>query len=108
MKSLAEMIASHMKDDFRNVFLSGNLRDTIYTEPTPGGYNVYVPAERYDLTKWSKDGVVVYLGEGSYAQQVNKTGGFSGRHKGYVDRGIENAINQWAMINGYKVRVTYE
>ena len=56
------------------------------------------------LEKWEKEGVIVpYEKGGSYASQVDKTGGFSGKHKGYVDKCIDLAISQWLTkyrING--------
>lgn len=108
MKDLAETIAKHIKSDFDIIFLSGNLKATTIVEPNPNGFNIVIPAERYDLKRWNKEGVVVYLGVGSYAQAVDKYGGFSGKHKRYIERSIEKSIHEWATRNRLKVRVRYE
>lgn len=107
-KKLADAIARNVKKDFETYFLSGNLKNTLNVEPTRNGYRVNIPAERYDFKKWNKEGVIVYLGTGSYASAVDKGGGFSGRHKKYVSRSIETSIHEWAIKNRLKVRVRYE
>ena len=56
--------------------------------------------------RFRKEGAIVYTGKGSYAEAVNKKGGFSGSHKNYVERAIELAIFTWMKSNGIKGRIT--
>ncbi len=106
--NLAEIIHDQLEEEFAEVFLSGNLRDTAKIGVTPNGAMVEIPAKMYDLMQFRKEGVIIYTGEGSYAQQVDITGGFSGLHKGYIDKRIERAIAWWARKNNLNVRVRYE
>lgn len=106
---LAELIVDAIKNDFEYVHLSGNLMDTIevysdfytYTDPKTGKTinqeKIYVdiPAPTYDRKLFYKTGAVVYNGKGSYASTVNRTGGFSKKHKDYAERAIQVAISIW-------------
>lgn len=95
IQDLALMIMNEIKVDFEQVFLSGNLRDTLYVEPTENGVNIVINAEMYDLLQYKKKGVIIYTGEGSYASEVDKVGGFSFKHKDYINRAIQSGISQW-------------
>jgi hypothetical protein len=106
---LAELIFEYIDLNFDQVHLSGNLTSTmnIYTEiqqdldPETGEtiasekIIIDIPAPRYSIPKYLKTGVIVYNGKGSYANVVNKYGGFTGVHKNYVENAIELAISQW-------------
>lgn len=97
-KVLAELIARNLKKNFEVIHLSGNLADTIFIEETLEGYKVHIPAQMYDLKEWNKSKVIIYTDEGSYAQKVNITGGFSKLHKHYVEQSIFEAIDEWKHI----------
>ena len=103
-KDLVKLIVENFKKEFFTVHFTGNLMDTIEIHQTEDGIAVEIPAMRYSFEKWEKEGVIVpYEKGGSYASQVDKTGGFSGKHKGYVDKCIDLAISQWLTkyhING--------
>lgn len=102
-RRLADMIAGRIADNFATVYLSGNLANTIRVEEGKDGLRVIVPAVRYDLQEYMKNKVIVYLeGQGSYAEAVNKRGGFSKKHKGYVEKAIEEGITQWLTSLGIK------
>lgn len=96
IQKLTDYIIENIKADFEVVHLSGNLRDTIVVSKTANGFSIEIPAQIYNLPLFRKEGVVVYTGVGSYAQEVNKTGGFSHKHIGYVELAIYNAIERWA------------
>lgn len=110
-ESLNKSIVKNVKENFRKVYLTHNLANTINTEiekstsalyifdqvavgtPPLKLLTIHIPAVRYDLDKWFNDHVVVHTPEkGSYAQEVNVQGGFSGLHKGYVEQAIISAI----------------
>lgn len=124
IRELANDIANYCKEDFSDIFLSGNLRDTIIVQRISNkNFQVEIPAQVYDLTLFKKKGIIVYGGGvhkkntryktlshiGSYAVEVNdETGGFSGKHKGFVDRAIDKAIDEFKMkqrSKGFKVEV---
>lgn len=102
---LAEMIKAALKRDFAVYHYSGNLADTINIKKVKGKVVVEIPAEIYDLGLYNRTGAIVYTGEGSYAQDVNEQGGFSGRHTNYVERSIAAAIKKWVAYYGIKARI---
>lgn len=103
---MQETISKYIKKDFAKVFLSGNLKNTIWVESVselPSRTNArhlkihitHIPAVRYDLDRYRKEGVVAHTPEkGSYAQEVNAQGGFSKKHANYAERAIISAINE--------------
>ena len=95
LQDLALMIQEHIINGFKEKHLTMNLMNTIQVRKTDRGFEVDIPAELYDLKKWNEEKVVVYTGEGSYAQRVDVTGGFSKKHKAYVEYAIEESINAW-------------
>ena len=95
LKILADLIAKYIREDFEEIHLSGNLMDTIMVTRTTLGFDIDIPAFLYDINTYRKKGVIVYEQSGSYAQEVNITGGFSGKHVNYVERAIEKAIKEW-------------
>lgn len=101
---LAELIKKYIKEDFEDVHLSGNLMDTITVSYDSGKYYVEVPAKIYDVDLFLRDKVIVYTGEGSYAQDVNETGGLSGKHTNYVDKAIISAVDEWIKTNNLNVK----
>ena len=103
VQELAELIRAYIRANFETVHLSGNLMDTITVEKTADGFTVEIPAEIYDLKRWKKEKAIVYTGEGSYAEKVNQTGGFSGKHANYVEDEIEIAIIDWGRDNNMQL-----
>lgn len=95
---LALEIKRFIEDDFSEIFLSGNLADTLKVGVL-NNTTVYVdiPARMYDIEKFRQDKVVVYnKGDKSYADEVDRYGGFSGEHVNYVERAINNALESWS------------
>ena len=103
---LARMIADKVREDFLEVHLSGNLMNTISTyHDGAGDFVVSVPALKYDLDLYRKKGVTVTLpGKGSYASEVDKSGGFSGKHKNYAERAVFSGIEEWMAKCGFEGR----
>lgn len=99
---LALFVMMGVLNNFEMVHLSGNLKDTMYIETRGQSIALHIPAERYDIKKYLNEGVVVYTGDGSYACEVNVSGGFSGWHRNYLERSLEGAIFQWIEWVGLK------
>ena len=113
---LAELIFEAVSTDFEYVHLAQNLVATMniyseivtYVDPdseekvTIDKVVLDMPAPRYSISTYLRTGAVVYTGRGSYANTVNKHGGFSKKHKNYVERAISVAINRWLMEYGLK------
>ena len=57
-KLLADIIVKNIREEFQAKHLSGNLADTIRVEKYSGsdgvGYNIFIPAETYDIKEFSK------------------------------------------------------
>lgn len=93
---LTEKIVNKIQANFEEIHLSKNLVNTIEVRRTTFGFEIDIPAEIYDIGKWKKEKVIVYTNQGSYAQQVDVDGGFSGQHINYVENAIQEAISEWA------------
>ena len=103
---LAKCIEEAFKEEFLLSHLSKNLIDTMKIEVVGNNVEIDIPAMKYNITKFKKNGVIQYYYRGSYAQQINETGGFSGKHKDYIDRCIEKGIQKWLAQRGKSGRVS--
>lgn len=108
IRRLGELIAGNVRENFEKVHLSGNLMDGISVFKSGNGVSVSIPAVRYDIGRFRKERVIVLRpAEGSYAEEVNRTGGFSGFHVGYVEDAIRKGIIQWCSSLGIKCKEEY-
>ena len=105
LQKLAEKIKEKIRNDFKDVHLSQNLMNTISVSSTPTGFLIDIPAEIYDLAKYYKEGVIIYTGAGSYAEDVDINGGFSGKHKDYIERAILESVSEWVAENELRSKV---
>ena len=101
---LAELIRKYIEKEFEYIHVTHNLVDTIQLIPSENGFYIDIPAEMYDLKEWYEKGLIIYTGEGSYAQAVNELGGFSRTHTGYVEYCIKLAISDFLKQKGYRVK----
>ena len=93
---LALIIEKNLKAEFEILHFSRNLMNTIkVSKNSEGNWEVDIPADLYNLKQFKKKGVIIKTYKGSYAERINQTGGFSGKHKGYVEKVIEKSIKQW-------------
>ena len=92
---LKNLIIKEFEKEFEKIHLSHNLVDTIKVEEMTDGYYIDIPADIYDLTWYTHRNIIVYTGEGSYADEVDISGGFSGTHTNYVDNCIAKAMKKW-------------
>ena len=104
LQDLALMIKEHIINGFTIKHLSTNLMNTIVVRKSEKGFEVDIPAELYDLKVWNKDKAIVYTGEGSYAQRVDVTGGFSRTHKAYVEYAINDSIKKWVQKHNLNMK----
>lgn len=106
-QELAMIIVELIKQEFKIKHLSMNLVNTIKIyKNDAGNVVVEIPAEMYNISKFKKDGSIIYTNKGSYAEEVNRSGGFSGSHTGYIEKCIANGIKIWMSRNGIKGRVS--
>lgn len=104
-----------LQEEFEYKFFSGNLKNTISLTENPSiigdaeegenkvqvlgsnNYTINIVARAYDFNVFKNTGQIVHNSKfpGSYADQVDITGGFSGSHKNYVERCIKKGIEKW-------------
>ena len=101
---LVQLIKEYIEKEFEYIHVTHNLVDTIQITPSENGFYLDIPAEMYDLREWYEKGLIIYTGEGSYAQAVNELGGFSRTHTGYVEYCIKLAIQEWMKQKGYRAK----
>lgn len=93
-RQLAQAIRQNIYQDFAERHVTGNLMNTIEVIYGEDEVRVRVPAVRYDQKEWSKSKAIILLPhEGSYANQVDVTGGWSRTHQNYADMAITSALN---------------
>ena len=110
--NFAVNVREFIEEDFAITYLSGNLRDTtkVY-KVNNNSFVVHIPAKVYNINLYRKKGIIVYgdnahktnyskdlksykpLHQGSYAEAVNTSGGFSKKHKNYVERALDKALS---------------
>lgn len=101
---LANLIKEEIEAEFEYLHLTHNLVDTMKIIPSENGYYIDIPADMYDINAWYEKGLILYTGEGSYAQEVNISGGFSTKHKGFIEDCIKSAIQDFIRIKKLKVK----
>ena len=106
LTDLANLIVKYIQDNFKTVHLSGNLYSTIVIRQEDDKIIVEIPAQKYDVGLYRREKKLVYTSTGSYASEVDKTGGFSGKHKDYVDKSIDKAVSDWLKQNNINGKVT--
>lgn len=105
-EDLANYILDEIREEFSMVHLSGNLSRSLKVYKNGENWVVEIPAIMYDFKTYFSKGVIVpYNGDDSYAQLINKTGGFSKKHKNYVERCINSGIQKWLSSLNKKGRV---
>ena len=98
MKLLAMLVEDEIKKEFSTYYLSGNLKNSVKIEKNQSnGYNITIAAPRYDIREYKRTGTKIPK-PGSYAADVDKTGGFSKMHKGYAEKCVERALTRWEAL----------
>lgn len=95
---------------------SGNLKNTMYITETPTGYELHIPAPRYNQKLFREKGVIKYTYRGSYASEVDIEGSsywlnhkkyLTGNHKDYADIAVEKSINAFVKSKIPNAKVKY-
>ena len=116
LEKLANLIVQKLKEEFSIKHLSRNLINTIQVENIGDEIKIYIPAKTYNMLLYQTQGVIVHTSNGSYASRLDETGSefytypqgtrkgakriAPHNHKGYIDRVINQAINEWASSVG--------
>ena len=103
---LANKIVEKIMQDFQLVHLSTNLMSTIEVRVVGNNVEIEIPANIYDVEKYLNEGVLIFTGEGSYASDVDTYGGFSGKHKDYLERSAREGAQEYFRIKGKEVKVS--
>ena len=106
---LAMIIKKNLKAEFENVHFSKNLMNTIkVSKNSDGNWEVDIPADLYNLKQFKKKGLIIKTYKGSYAERINQTGGFAGKHKGYIETIIAKSVKEWLASMGKHGKVSEE
>ncbi len=93
---------------FNSPFLSGNMRAHIEMKvKNDNEVEIVIEAPPYDLNEFMNNPFhpIIYIGGDDYAYEVNyKTGGFSGKHKNWVESNTIMACEAVAALYGGEVR----
>ena len=92
LEKLASIIVLKLQEEFAIKHLSKNLINTIKVEHLGDQINIVIPAQIYDIGEYKSKKVIKYTGKGSYASDLDEN---SENHKGYINRVIDSAINEW-------------
>ena len=116
LELLATTIVNKLKEEFATKHMSLNLVKTIKIEKLSDEIKIYIPAQTYNMLLFQTKGVVVHTSHGSYASRLDEEGSkfysykngkragskliVRGNHKGYIDKVIKKAIDEWSSIIG--------
>lgn len=106
---LAQAIVTELEKEFEEIYLSGNLVNTIQINANGENLEIEIPATVYDMALWKRKHVIVYknLNE-SYATEVEEKGGFSHRHINFVEKAVSKAISKWTKEINKKCEIKEE
>ena len=100
---LANCIVDAIKDEFKQVHLSGNLVKTMKIIVQGNSVLIDIPARKYNMKQFKETGIIKYYNRGSYANIINDFG----EHRGWVERCIKFGISKWLAQQGKQGKVTY-
>lgn len=117
LELLARIIVEKLREEFSVKHLSGNLINTIKVESLGDEIKINIPAQTYNMLLYQSKGVVVHTSHGSYASKLDEEGSSfmiypndtrsdsfrinPRNHKGYINKVINQAIQEWkGMVNG--------
>ena len=116
LELLSNIILRKLREEFSVKHLSGNLINTIQIEKSADEIKISIPAQTYNMLLYQEKGVVVHTSHGSYASKIDEEGSsfmvypndgrkgayrvYPRNHKGYVDKVINSAIQEWTSLIG--------
>lgn len=109
LRKLAMMFEANIKEEFSSQHLSGNLVNSIEVIEGEDYFQIIIPARIYNFYRFSKSGVIVPRGTGSYASKLDTQGSEfvlypekGGRifkkphnHIGYVNKVVDKSLDDW-------------
>ena len=111
LELLSNIIIRRLKEEFSIKKLSGNLINTITVEQGENDIKINIPAQTYNMLLYQSKGVVVHTSHGSYASKLDEEGSEfyvypegtrkgsrlikPHNHKGYINKVINEAIQEW-------------
>ena len=105
-QELAEFIVREFEEEFRYVYFTHQLVDSIHVNTFNNIVEIEINPQIYDVYAAKKYGVIK-PGKipGSYASDVDISGGFSGKHKGYIERCINKGVQKWLQYKNLQAKV---
>lgn len=116
LELLARTIVNKLEEEFAMKHMSLNLVKTIRVEKLSDQIKIYIPAQTYNMLLFQTKGVVVHTSHGSYASKLDQEGSkfysykngtrkgskliARGNHKGYIDKVIRQAVEEWSSLVG--------
>lgn len=115
LNDLGLLILRKIYEEFDVKHLSGNLMNTLQIIAEKDSVKIVIPALKYNMSLYQREGVVVPNGRGSYASILDSQGsefyiypdyGRKGsylikphNHIGYIEKVITEALREW--MNGH-------
>lgn len=105
-KELARLIVEAIQEEFRYVYLTKQLVNSIKINTFGNNISIEIAPEIYDINYAIRYGVIKPgKRQGSYASEVDKYGGISGKHKDYLKKCIDKGIQKWLNFNNINARI---
>lgn len=109
LRRLAMLIEQKIREEFDGKHLSGNILNTLEIIEGEDSFQIVIPARIYNFYEFSKRGVVVPRGSGSYASRLDTKGSEfvlypkeGGRifkkphnHIGYIGKVVDDSLDDW-------------
>lgn len=105
-QELAKCIVEELNEEFRYVYLTKQLVDSIKIHTFNDDVFIEIEPQIYDISYAMKYGVIKPGKKtGSYASEVDRYGGISGKHKGYLEKCIQKGIQKWLALNSINAKL---
>ena len=89
-----------VNEEYNTVHLSYQLAMTSKVLIVDDGTSLMIDAPTYDVGQFRAKKILIHDNKGSYASANDTEGGFSGKHKGYIQRAIQYAIDKMLKEKG--------
>lgn len=98
-RKLAGLIVEEIRKEFQHVYLSKNLLNSIYIYQMSDKVIIDIDPKKYYISLYQQKGILKFIdNKSSYASEIDKTGGISGKHKDYVNECINIGIQKWIKL----------
>ncbi len=108
LNELATIFLKNIQEEFALKHLSGNLVGSLQLVAEKDSVKIIIPAQTYDMYAYVKQGIIIPNSSGSYASELDINGSkiFGhqiSNHKGYIDKIINQSIEEWVSIKNIEV-----